>query len=528
MPSISVRDVLRLALPPGTTVAAGATGLAHQVTWVTTLRATLPAFVNLRGGELALISVAAAQALDERLTLANLVERLAHVPVAAIGAIGEVSAEANAAATAARIPLLRLPNDADLREVEREVQRLIGDYEAQLERRAAQLADLLTRRSLAGAGISGLLETIAERTGQGTGYYSATGELRSLAARGATRVALQTLRPTAAGSTNHLGREIWVQPLGGNQIDSRSGGDRMGFLALAGEVQDDWDRLAARQGAAALALELAKEHAVQAAEERLRGDFVQAVLAGPPADSEALMRRGQELGYDLRLPHVALLCSVGEAGEAAAAQAAGLLGTALAAMSIAAPTMRRDDGVLCYLPLAERGPRASELAEQLRARIANEIPSVVLALGKDAASVATWSRSLREAEQALLLGRQLLDTRRVLEFADLGVYRLLALLRESSELWEFYRATLAPLADYDRAQDAELLKTLDAFFANLGNLTRTAEALHVHRNTLLYRLGRIGEISGLDLNDAEDRLALWLALKAHRVLRALDEADGGL
>ncbi|HEX9372714.1 MAG TPA: PucR family transcriptional regulator, partial [Roseiflexaceae bacterium] len=61
MPSISVRDVLRLALPPGTTVAAGATGLAHQVTWVTTLRATLPAFVNLRGGELALISVAAAQ-----------------------------------------------------------------------------------------------------------------------------------------------------------------------------------------------------------------------------------------------------------------------------------------------------------------------------------------------------------------------------------------------------------------------------------------------------------------------------------
>src|SRR5205814_1513044 len=108
-------------------VAAGAAGLAHQVTWVTTLRATLPAFVNLRGGELALISVAAAQALDERLTLANLVERLAHVPVAAIGAIGEVSAEANAAATAARIPLLSLPNDADLREVEREVQRLIGD-----------------------------------------------------------------------------------------------------------------------------------------------------------------------------------------------------------------------------------------------------------------------------------------------------------------------------------------------------------------------------------------------------------------
>src|SRR5689334_7618512 len=135
MPPISVRDVLRLALPPGTAVVAGAAGLAHQVTWVTTLRATLPVFVNLRGGELALIPVAAAQALDERLTLPSLIERLAQVPVAAIGAIGDVSSEACAAADKARMPLFHLPAGAEAREVEREVQRLISDYEAQIERR---------------------------------------------------------------------------------------------------------------------------------------------------------------------------------------------------------------------------------------------------------------------------------------------------------------------------------------------------------------------------------------------------------
>jgi PucR family transcriptional regulator, purine catabolism regulatory protein len=96
------------------------------------------------------------------------------------------------------------------------------------------------------------------------------------------------------------------------------------------------------------------------------------------------------------------------------------------------------------------------------------------------------------------------------------------LLRESPELWEFYRANLAALADYDHKQGAELLKTLDAFFANLGNLARTADALHVHRNTLLYRIERIEAIGGLKLENAEDRLALWLALKAHRVLQTLD------
>ena len=57
MPSVTVRDVLRLALPPGTTIVAGTTGQGRQVTWVATLRATLPAFAELRGGEIALLSI---------------------------------------------------------------------------------------------------------------------------------------------------------------------------------------------------------------------------------------------------------------------------------------------------------------------------------------------------------------------------------------------------------------------------------------------------------------------------------------
>lgn len=518
MPPITVRDVIRLALPPGTSVAAGANGLSHQVTWVVTPRAAPPVFSNLRGGELALVPVAAVHALDDRLTLADLVERLAPVPIAAVGVVGEISDAARTAAESARTPLLQLPDGCDVREVEREVQRLVGDYEAQIERRAAQLGALLTQRSLSGAGLAGLLETLAERTGRGLSVYSTTGELRALKARGPARVALQTLQPSSTGSVSHLGQQVWIQQLGGTSGDAQQ--RPFGFLALCGDVLDDWDRLAAQQGAAAVALELAKEHAVLAAEERMRGDFVQTVLTGTAADSEALMQRGRELGYDLRQAHVALLCSVGD--DEPSPRAAAVVNAALSALGVAAPTMRRADGMLCYLPCPERGRGVHEVAEQLRARLASDLPNVVLAIGREANSVAGWPRSLREAEQALRIGRQLFDSKRVLDFSDLGVYRLLILLRESPELWEFYRTTLAALADYDRDQGAELLKTLEAFFDNLGNLARTAEALHVHRNTLLYRLARIGEISGMDLDDAEDRLALWLSLKAHRVVKTLD------
>ncbi len=514
MPPITVRDVIRLALPAGTTLAAGAIGQTHQVTWVITPRATPPLFAQLRGGELAIVALDQLRLLDDTLTLATLVERLAPVPIAAICVQGTIDEAARQMADDLRLPLLRLPDTVDLREVEREVQRLISDYEAQIERRAAQLAAVLTQRSLAGDGPAGLIDVLADRTGRGAACYSSGGEVRAMRARGSARVALQTLPVGQVGLVHHLGQTLWVQVLG-------AGGDRLGYLALCGDAVDDWDRLATQQGAAALALELAKEHAVLAAEERLRGDFVQAVLAGLPTDIEALHQRGRELGYDLTRPHTALLCATGDTALTPE-RALAAVSAALGALGITAPLMRRADGVLCYIATDDRGRSVLDQAEALRARLRPEMTGVAVALGREAANTGAWQRSLREAEQALRIGRQLLDSSRVLAFGDLGVYRLLILLRESQELWEFYRLTLAALAEYDREQGAELLKTLDVFFDNLGNLARTAEALHVHRNTLLYRIGRIREISGLDPDQADERLAMWIALKAHRVLQTLD------
>ena len=70
----------------------------------------------------------------------------------------------------------------------------------------------------------------------------------------------------------------------------------------------------------------------------------------------------------------------------------------------------------------------------------------------------------------------------------------------------------------DLSQHADLIKTLEAFFACHGNLSQTAEMLIVHRNTLLYRMNRINEIAQIDLNRPEIRLALHLALTIRRLL----------
>jgi len=79
---------------------------------------------------------------------------------------------------------------------------------------------------------------------------------------------------------------------------------------------------------------------------------------------------------------------------------------------------------------------------------------------------------------------------------------------------------LSDLIAYDDDQHSELLDTLNTYFGNNGNTALTAKELKIHRNTLAYRLNRIAEITCLDLDDADVRLNLHLALKAREVLNS--------
>ncbi|NLU65918.1 PucR family transcriptional regulator ligand-binding domain-containing protein [Streptomyces sp. HNM0574] len=77
----------------------------------------------------------------------------------------------------------------------------------------------------------------------------------------------------------------------------------------------------------------------------------------------------------------------------------------------------------------------------------------------------------------------------------------------------FTARLLAPLHDYDRRHRAELVPTLDAFLAADGSWTRCASRLHLHVNTLRYRIGRIEQLTGRDLSRLEDKLDFFLALR---------------
>src|SRR6202049_2176865 len=121
--SAAVRHILSLLAPRGAQLVAGTEGLHRRVTWASRMRARLPAFESVRGGELALLSLSQLRRLDE--TLPHLLDSLFKEGVAAVAvaasSLESLDQEAINLANSLRFPLLLLSATSMLEEIEREV-----------------------------------------------------------------------------------------------------------------------------------------------------------------------------------------------------------------------------------------------------------------------------------------------------------------------------------------------------------------------------------------------------------------------
>jgi PucR family transcriptional regulator, purine catabolism regulatory protein len=528
-PHVTVDDVWRGALPQGTQLVAGNAGTRREVVWCTTLRARQPAFTPLRGGELLLIDPQVLTAVDARLTLARLLESLAGQGVAGAAVLGRVSPEARRAAEAHALPLFALPAALPLDQVEQQVLRYIVDQRAELHERAQDLHRQLSELALAGRGLPALLARLHELTGvpvvlerdSGLDYVGA-GRLADDAAAliAQERPALEewlrevplsafdppvALRPLAYGQTRLIA-PILVQ------------GSIAGFLSLLGSDGElgEMHRLAVGRAAHACAIELVRARAARDARDEVEEELLDVLTAGRPGTHQAARERAKRKGFDVDANYLVIAAEPAEAGLAPRIRAAWerQLGT----MRLSALVRERGEATLALVSLAgRRAPDARSVVDHLhRAARASANTPVALGYGGVRSGASEVAAGAREAEQALSMGRRLFGPDSATAFNDLGLYRLLYALQPLPEMRAFRDDALARLRAKDRA--GVLLQTLGAYLATNGSPTDAADRLHLHRNTVLYRLGRIEDLLGADLRNAEVRLSLHLALKIGEVL----------
>jgi PucR family transcriptional regulator, purine catabolism regulatory protein len=544
---ITVEDVITLALPPGTTVAAGAAGLGREVTWAARIRSSPPAFGHLAGGELVLLPVSILAELDERLQLDEAIRRLAELGVAGAAVLGAIGKPAREAADAAGLPLLALPKGADVGALERDAARLISERRRAVQHRGQEVLRQLMDLAIAGEPLGDVVQELARISGRPVALEGRDGRLLAYHAVGKSAPSREKIEPMVQRDRPLVAR--WLRttaeaspadpPTVTYELDSAwsrlvapvIGRDGMlGSVSLIvprGSATPEDAQVTAR-GAAACAVVLAREQAAATVRREVELDVLDEVLDGALRSEATLLQQAKRLGHDLLSSHVAVIARI-DSTVAGPVRASGSdeRWEGLEASIARTGTTRggrvlwriRNNSAEFVLPAVEAS-QERQLAMTLR----DELMGLVRSGGESAISVGAGTirdgiagirRSHAEARQALLLGRRMHGPGHLTLFGDLGVYRLIFAAEGLPELSDLYTQALGDLLAYDRQNNADLVSTLDAFFAANGSPKEAAERLGVHRNTVLYRLDRIRDITGYDLDDAGLRLRLQLALHIH-------------
>lgn len=536
MSQLTVGMLRHHALPEGTRLLGGADGLNHRVSWSATLRTRAPAFQSLKGGEFLLISTASLHALDPSLTPRRVLQGVEAVGVAGAAIVGEVGADCVAFANEHDFPLFALPDGTSVTDVEAAISRAVAEARSEIHRRAHEIYAQLTQLGIEGRSLSAI----------GDELQRVVGMTASLLDGPPTPAVLSALLPREVASPGLVGltTEIraWlnrvpvapahapveffsVSDLVGLLIAPlTSRGQLTGCVALTvrKEDLDDLHREAVRGAAAAAAIVIARAEAVLDAEERAQSDVLAEVVAGASPPTEGLRRRASRLGVDLGAASVVIVSDF-----SVPAERPGLVESYLRDVeaSVPGPIGGFVDGrmvLICPRDCELRREVLEGLRQQLGRRVADA--DVSTGVGRPRTGLDGLRRSYREALNALVVGQRVFGAGRVVSYASLGLYRLLLDIEEKSDLEGFYQEVLGSLIAADGRGGGELVRTLEAFFASNGSPTEASARLHIHRNTLLYRLQRIQAITKLDLNDSEVRLTIQVGLKIHQVRRLISAA----
>ncbi|HEY2702736.1 MAG TPA: helix-turn-helix domain-containing protein [Candidatus Dormibacteraeota bacterium] len=379
----------------------------------------------------------------------------------------------------------------------------------------------LTQVAMAVEGEAGIARAIHELTGYPVAVEDRRGHLRAWAGPD---------RPTVAPAMSRERRERMLRRALAEARPIRDGDrlltvvsprrDVLGVLALidpadtAGVVE----QVALEHGATVLGMELARLRSLAETELRLRRDLVEELLTG--IDDERALARAEALGYDLRRPHRVAVVEPGinrqddDDAFFDAVRRATVAGDP-------GPLMVARGGVVVVVSHAESD------WEELRAAVLAHLSAgrCRIGVGGSCDHPADLPRSHREAQLALRVQRGSGGPDQTTLFDQLGVYRLLADVREQEGVDRFVREWLGTLLDYDEGRGGDLVATIGRYLECGGSYDATAAALGVHRSTLKYRLQRIREISGRDLTDPDTCFNLMLASRARATLTAMRAAD---
>ena len=292
------------------------------------------------------------------------------------------------------------------------------------------------------------------------------------------------------------------------------------------------------QSATIVGTEMLRMRSVEQAEERARGDFVHALLHGRFATAHELEARAAHYDFPVGATFGVIVAgkmatsggtdSVNKMFQLAREATrllphagpqtlATVVGDLLAVIRQVDVPDRAASPEAANTALAEY---ARALEQELSRRVGAPVP---VAWGRPVQTAERIFDSYRDARLTLGLHNRL-GMQEACGYSDLRVYAVLAELAGSEHAKAFARDVLGPLrAQRGAANDLE--QAVITYIEHSGNLNAAARELHIHRNTMLYKLERASRLMHVDMRQAENQFTVWLAYKLDLLLETAQKVD---
>lgn len=527
---LAIRDLcrrdgrLRIRLPAEVERATVCDATAVDVTYAMTMRPLPPFLRPLHGGELILMPRRIWPDVAD--SVGNVIAELGRNGVSAIVLEPDHPLAARDIQENIALIIADVAVDAAL---ESHLNALIQTRGSDLYRLTTDLDRRLTGMSASAGALPALLATAAEVSGRGA-LLTDTAGLPIALAGSATPGYVDELARQAARTH---GRTLIVQsPDGDGRLVTpvRTAEGVQGYLSLtAGRAGfTETDRLVAERTAYACSFSLMRTGAPTSAIRQLGPTPAETerslrnLLLGKLETESAALAECRAIGLDPHRGAAVLLAAPPPDAESLGVIRAALE-SAVANWQPRAFVMELGEvsAIAVLLPVVD-GEASRRKAVEIGRRLAAESSLTGIAIGISDRHVG-WrgiAQGFQQAYFALRLGATAAVPHTVVDSGatgDLGIYRLLYPLWQSDGLERFSGDVLGGLLAYDEKRGGGLVQTLEAYLDLGGGMQEIADRLFIHRNSLIYRLRRIEDLTGRILADPHDRLLLHLALKVRQM-----------
>ncbi|WP_419888797.1 PucR family transcriptional regulator [Neobacillus niacini] len=301
----------------------------------------------------------------------------------------------------------------------------------------------------------------------------------------------------------------------------------------------EFDFIILEQASTNIALERIKAKEIEEVKLKIRQDFFDDLLTGKITSSETLHTLSEMHGLHSNYMYYCIVIHIQseefEKYEDMVARRVSLENKARKCVELIYDYANKADGeVTCFyrnnriiiligqhenrpaVSVYEAKQYTNNLYNVLNKQISNS--TFLIGIGRQYETIRSLHKSFSEANESIRLMQKFENSGGVSHFEDHSIYHFLDSNIRDMELEEFFMKRLGKVYDHDQLHGTSYIITLENYFQNNLNISETAKAMFLHRNTLIYRIEKIKEILNSDLKNSEELLQIQLALKIFRLL----------